>query len=133
MIHDRQIKHAGILHRPAHHFVILHTLPVIRDGNDAFALQGTNGSKLFTGQPLGDGRLTILGFTGFHWPQLNGLVRFDTLRDKLLGDRGTAGEDDLIKKIVAEGRGDRRQHMAGADYQGHPQEAAKGRPLPQGP
>ena len=54
MIHDGQIKHLCIFTGTAHEFVILNAMAVVGDGDDAGALERTDGCELFARDILGD-------------------------------------------------------------------------------
>jgi hypothetical protein len=45
MIHYRQIEHLGVLQGAPHQFMVLHTMPVVGNGDDPRLFQRTNGRQ----------------------------------------------------------------------------------------
>ena len=55
MIKQRQVKHLGVLAGAAHEIVILHTMAVVGDGDDAGFFQAADGREFFAGEIFTDG------------------------------------------------------------------------------
>ena len=53
MIHNRQIKHVGVLHGAAHDFIALHALSVVSDRHDSRFLELAGGGEMFANHSNG--------------------------------------------------------------------------------
>ena len=54
MVHYRQVEHLRVLQRPPHQLVVLHAVPVIRDGDHAGPFERTNRRQFFARNVLRD-------------------------------------------------------------------------------